>query len=75
MARQGSALGPEVVRRIVYLLSETEMSVKDIAERMQCSRGTVLSINRRFMVRDYGGLRATWQRVVPQAPQAEEARN
>jgi hypothetical protein len=72
MARQGSALGPDIVRRIVYLLSETDMTVKDIAERMQCSRGTVLSINRRFLVRDYGGLRATWQRIVPQG---DEARN
>ena len=66
MAKQGCALSSEEIRRIVFLLSETEMTVPQIAQRMQCSPSAVLSINRRFTVRFYGGLRKTWLRVASQ---------
>ena len=54
MARQGKHFSTEEVHKIVYLLSSTDMDVRQIAERMQCSRSVIVSINRKFQVRDYG---------------------
>ena len=80
MATQGQALRADQIQRIVSLLAETQMTMPDIAVRMQCSRSAVTSINRRFKVRDYGGLRSSWQSskrmsetagLVPQQPSAE----
>ena len=78
MATQGQALRADQIQRIVSLLAETQMTMPDIALRMQCSRSAVTSINRRFKVRDYRGLRSSWQipklmieSVLPQQPSAE----
>ena len=60
MAGQGHSMAQESVQRIVHLLAETEMSVAEIAERMGCSRNTVVAINRRFQVREYKGFRTRW---------------
>jgi hypothetical protein len=51
------------IRQIVHLLSSTEMAVSEIAERMSCSRSTIISINRRFEVRQYNGLRSSWSKA------------
>src|SRR5437763_13557599 len=53
MASKGRAFSPEEIRRIVFLLSTTEMSTADIAERMGCSRSAVMAINRKCQVRAY----------------------
>ena len=47
------------IRRIVYLLSETDLVVEAIAERMGCSKSAIVSINRRLQIRDYGKRRNT----------------
>jgi hypothetical protein len=60
MANQGRTLSELQVRRIVSLLSSTDMSIAEIAERMSCSRSVIVSLNRRFQVRDYAGLRSHW---------------
>jgi hypothetical protein len=60
MAGQGHSVALESVQRIIYLLASTEMTVAEIAERMACSRSVVVAINRRFQVREYGGLRTRW---------------
>src|SRR5262249_8285939 len=62
-AMQGSALTPEEIRRIVTLLTDTQMTMPEIAARMHCSRSAVVAINRKFKVRDYRGQRATWELV------------
>jgi hypothetical protein len=62
MARQGCVFSEQEVQTIVRLLT-TDMTMPEIAERMCCSRGGVVSINRKFKVRDYGGRRSTWQHV------------
>jgi hypothetical protein len=36
------------------------MSICDIARRMGCSHSVIVSINRRFGVRQYAGLRREW---------------
>jgi len=51
----------EEIQRIVSLLAETQMTMPEIAMRMQCSRSAVVSINRRFQVREYGGFRSKWE--------------
>ena len=65
MARQGSVFTQKEIDRIVWLLSSTDMTLKEIAERMHCSNGAIASINRRIGVRDYGGRRSTWQYAQP----------
>ena len=59
---QGHALTAEEVERIIWLLDHTEMTMPEIAQRMHCSRSAVVSINRRFKVREYLGLRSVWQK-------------
>jgi hypothetical protein len=61
MAIQGKAFSDAELHRIVQLLQSTEMTIGEIAERMRCSRSAVASINRRFQVREYGGLRSAWK--------------
>ncbi len=61
MARQGYSLSETEVRKIVHLLSETDLDVGAIAERMGCSKTAVMAVNRRFYVRDYGNHRNTWR--------------
>lgn len=63
MAGQGRSMREQEVRQVIHLLSSTDMTVGEIAERMSCSKSTVVSINRRFRVRDYSGLRSSWLRV------------
>ena len=61
MAVQGHALNQEEINRIISLLQDTDMTMPEIAARMQCSRSAIVSINRRFRVREYLGLRSRWQ--------------
>ena len=61
MARQGYSLSETEIRRIVHLLSETDLDIGAIAERMGCSRSAIIAINRRFDIRDYGNHRNTWR--------------
>jgi len=63
MSKQGCALPDIQVRKIQWLLSTTSMSLPDIAERIGCSRSTVVTINRKFQIRNYGGSRSTWALV------------
>jgi len=60
MARQGWSMSEMEIRRIAYLLSETDLVVAAIAERMDCSKSAIMSINRRFQIRDYGKHRNRW---------------
>ena len=61
MGVSGRSFSDETVRRVIWLLSTTEMTVEEIAKRMSCSRNTVLAINRKFGVRDYAGRRSSWR--------------
>jgi hypothetical protein len=63
MAGQGRYMPVESIRRVIHLLSSTEMTLKEIAERMSCSRSVVVSINRKFQIRAYNGLRSSWVNV------------
>ena len=63
MARQGKVFTEEQVERILSLLSATDMTIAEIAERMQCSRSAVAAINRKHRIREYAGLRSRWVTV------------
>jgi len=60
MARQGCFLTEREVSRIVTLLSNSDMTILEIAERMTCSRSAIAAINRRFQVRKYAGPKSKW---------------
>ena len=75
MSVQGRALKPEQVERIVELLSDTELTISEIAQRMECSRSAVLSVNRRRKVRAYRGLRTTWESVNPKVEESLTTRS
>jgi hypothetical protein len=57
---RGNYLSDESIRQIVRLLSSTEMTPGEIAERMSCSKSAIIAINRKFTVRIYDGLRSRW---------------
>ena len=59
-SKQGKALAPTQVATIKKLLTHTDLSLSDIAERMGCSSGIVGHINRQFGIRSYGKKRNSW---------------
>ncbi len=61
MGVSGQSFSEETVHRVIWLLSSTEMTIEEIAKRMSCCRTTVLGINRKFSVRDYGRRRSSWR--------------
>jgi transposase len=61
MGRQGCVLGEDQRRRILQLLASTTLTIPEIAERIGCSRSSIIAINRRFHVRNYRGHRSTWE--------------
>jgi len=60
---QGRPLSEEGAARIKHLLSDTEMTISEIATRMCYSKSLVSSVNRRFKIREYNGKRTSWQMV------------
>jgi hypothetical protein len=57
----GRPLTEYQVTRIVVLLTSTEMSFGEIAKRMECSRSTIASVNRKYAIRYYEGQRSRWK--------------
>ncbi len=57
---QGKYFSDDELKRIIMLLRESEMSLPEIADRMNCSRSAVAAINRKFQIRVYGGRRSQW---------------
>gem|GEM_PF-1575502 len=75
MGNRGKALSEDQIRRIVSLLASTELTVPEIAERMGCSRSTIVTVNRFHGVRDYQGHRSIWvcAATVPASEPKEES--
>jgi DNA invertase Pin-like site-specific DNA recombinase len=74
MGRRGKALSEDQVRRIVSLLASSELTVPEIAERMGCSRSTVISVNRFHGIRSYQGHRNIWSCTTPALVEGRRAR-
>jgi DNA-binding MurR/RpiR family transcriptional regulator len=71
MRTQGRFFTDYELDRIAKLLATTDMSISEIAQRMNCSRAAIGSINRKLNIRDYAGCRSSWQPVlVPAFAQA-----
>jgi hypothetical protein len=68
---QGRALTERQKQRIKQLLSETDLSLENIAESVGCSRGAVRDVNRKNGIRDYGGNRSRWTVINSWRSQAE----
>jgi hypothetical protein len=60
MTRQGCFLTEQEIKRIVTLLDKTDLTILEIAQRMTCSRSSIVAINRKFQVRKYAGMRTNW---------------
>jgi len=57
---QGRYFSESEIKRILMLLRDSEMTLREIADRMRCSRNAVASINRKFQIRLYEGRRSQW---------------
>lgn len=57
---KGKYFGIDEVTTILRLLGRTDMTLAEIALRMQCSHSAIAGINRRYRVRNYGGRRSQW---------------
>ncbi len=72
MPKQGCRLQDSEIQTIMRLLNSTDMSISDIAQRTGRSRAAIISVNRRFQLRDYRGQRSTWA-VISAPKHAQEA--
>jgi hypothetical protein len=57
---QGRRFSEDKIERIKTLLATTDLTIPEIAERMGCSGGPIVSINRRFRIRIYNSKRKYW---------------
>ena len=57
---RGNAMQEYEIRNVISLLATTDMTIPEIAQRMGCSRKTIVGVNRRFQVRQYNGRRSSW---------------
>jgi len=71
MSKQGCALPDIQVRKIQLLLSSTSMSLPEIAQRIGCSRSTIVTINRKYQIRHYAGSRSKWALAPEQKPEQQ----
>jgi hypothetical protein len=57
---QGRYFSVQEIDRIKSLLSSTDLTLEEIATRMSCAKSSVVSINRNYHIREYGGRRGQW---------------
>jgi len=57
---QGRYFSPEEIDRIKSLLTSTDMTLQEIATRMECAKSSIVAINRMFQIREYRGRRNYW---------------
>lgn len=57
---QGRPFSSGEIDRIKLLLSSTDLTLQQIAQRMDCAKSSVVSINRTFQIRQYMGRRTSW---------------
>jgi hypothetical protein len=58
---QGHPLSESEIQRIITLLETTDMSLPEIARRMNCTRSAIGKINKEYQVRLYEGRRSSWK--------------
>jgi hypothetical protein len=64
---QGRPFSGEEIDRIKILLNSTDLTLEEIATRMDCAKSSVVAINRNFQIRHYLGRRSSWISAVQRA--------
>ena len=57
---QGRYFSTEELDKIKYLLSSTDLTLQEIAMRMDCAKSSVVTINQNSHIREYRGRRCFW---------------
>jgi ribosomal protein S13 len=57
---QGKYLSQAEITNIMRLLACTDVTLENIGIRMDCAKGTVVRINRKYGIRSYNGRRSVW---------------
>jgi hypothetical protein len=57
---QGRPFSSHEIERIKSLLKTTDLSLEDIATRMDCAKSSIVIINQNFQIREYRGRRRYW---------------
>jgi hypothetical protein len=57
---QGRRFSQEKIEKIKHLLATTDLSIPEIAQRMNCSGGPINAINKKFKIRLYENRRLYW---------------
>ena len=57
---QGRYFSTEELDKIKYLLSSTDLTLQEIAMRMDCAKSSVVTINQNSHIREYRGRRRYW---------------
>ncbi len=57
---QGKPLSEDEIKRIRMLLTDKDLSMAMIAERMNCTRSPLSRINKDLEIRAYKGQRSNW---------------
>ena len=57
---EGVHFSTETIGKIKRLLAATDVSLADIADRMECSKSAITSINSKYGVRIYGNKKNRW---------------
>ena len=56
----GRGFTVEEIERIKQLLSSTELTLQEIAIRMDCAKSSIVAVNQNFRIREYRGRRRYW---------------
>jgi hypothetical protein len=63
---QGRSFSIQEIDRIKKLLGSTEVTLQEIAIRMDCAKSSIVSINQTFRIREYHGRRRHWTSPTPE---------
>src|SRR5262245_32983551 len=66
---RGRTFPTETIEKIRQLLAATDVSLAEMAERMNCSKSAVTSINSKYQVRVYENKRTRWTVKAADFPQ------
>jgi hypothetical protein len=57
---QGKRSTEESINKVKRLLAQTDLTIREIAERMGRSKANIVAINQKFKIRNYNKRRQHW---------------
>jgi hypothetical protein len=63
---QGRCFSTQEIKTIKTLLTSTDLTLQEIANRMKCAKSSIVSINHNYGIRDYRGRRSNWVVSAPE---------